>query len=183
MCFLPNASYLAPVHELPTSQSLASTACIGAALVFNSPCSPAILSGDGFSPRHVDAILHGCIPVVVMDNVTEGFDSLLDWKQFSVRIAEADIERTPEILLSISDPLLLQMQASLAKVWHRFAWMGSALHHSTLPHIYEANKGRGASAPELPPTHPFRRRQRYPVHEDAFATLMTWLHGRIADTR
>lgn len=131
----------------------------------------------------MDAIVHGCIPVVVMDNVTEGFDSLLDWRQFSVRIAEADIERTPEILSSISDPLLRQMQASLAKVWHRFAWMGSALHRSILPDIYAMNKRRGAAAPELPSKHPFRPRQRYPVHEDAFATLMTWLHGRIADTR
>ena len=118
-----------------------------------------------------------------MDNVSEAFDGLLDWKQFSVRIAEADIERTPEILLSISDPLLQQMQASLAKVWHRFAWMGSALHHSTLPGIYDANKGRGAAAPELPPKRLFRPRRRYPVHEDAFVTLMTWLHSRIADTR
>ena len=132
----------------------------------------------------MDALLHGCIPVVVMDNVSEAFDSVLDWSRFSVRIAEADIERTPQILLAISDPALLLMQANLVKVWHRFVWMGSALHRSTLPRVYGENLRRGASAaPELPAGHPFRPRHRFPVHEDAFATLMTWLHGRIAHTR
>ena len=119
-----------------------------------------------------------------MDNVSEAFDSMLDWKHFSLRIAEADIERTPEILLSISDQLLHQMQASLAEVWHRFAWMGSSLHRSLLPEVYAENKRLRDSAPELPRRHPFRPRQQWgPVHEDAFATVMTWLHGRIANTR
>lgn len=33
-------------------------------------------------------MLHGCIPVVIMDNVDPVFASILDWTQFSVRIAE-----------------------------------------------------------------------------------------------
>ena len=47
-----------------------------------------------------------------------------------VRIAEADIERTPEILAAIVDSdggrrRLRQMQRGLARVWHRFAWAGA----------------------------------------------------------
>lgn len=33
-------------------------------------------------------MLHGCIPVVIMDNVDPVFATLLDYSQFSVRIAE-----------------------------------------------------------------------------------------------
>ncbi len=47
----------------------------------------------------------------------------------------------------------------------------------------QASEGGAAAAPELPPDHPFRSRQQYPVREDAFATLMQWLHGRIEETR
>ena len=49
-------------------------------------CRPA--AGDGWSPRAEDAVLHGCIPVVIKDDVDEVFASLLDWSTFSIRIAE-----------------------------------------------------------------------------------------------
>ncbi len=127
----------------------------------------------------MDAILHGCIPVVVMDNVSEVFETVLDWKQFSIRIPEADVEKTPQILQSIGAPLLLQMQRALAKVWHRFAWVGSPFHRATMPALFEKNHEGNVHAPELPSGHHFRARLQFPVQEDAFATLMQWLHGRM----
>ena len=45
-------------------------------------------AGDGFSTRAEDAILHGCIPVVIMDNVDPVFATILDWDSFSVRVKE-----------------------------------------------------------------------------------------------
>ena len=144
--------------------------------------------GDGYSARYVDAVLHGCIPVVVMDNVEEAFESILDHKQYIIRINESDIERTPEILRSIPDSLVLQMQRSLAKVWHRFAWTRSQLHRSTMPDIFRQNNGkaeerRAEGSLEVPPDHHFTPRRQFPVQEDAFSTLMMWLHGRINATR
>lgn len=44
--------------------------------------------GDGWSPRAEDAISHGCIPVLIMDDVDPVFASVLDWPSFSIRIAE-----------------------------------------------------------------------------------------------
>jgi hypothetical protein len=49
--------------------------------------------------------------------------------------------------------------------------------------LEEANKKKWGGAPKLPLDHPLRPRTRYPVHEDAFSTLMMWLHGRIEATR
>lgn len=45
-------------------------------------------AGDGFSPRAEDAVLHGCVPVVIMDHVDPVFASALDWDNFSVRVQE-----------------------------------------------------------------------------------------------
>ncbi len=46
------------------------------------------VSGDGWSARAEDAVLHGCIPVVIMDNVDPIFTNILDWESFSIRIPE-----------------------------------------------------------------------------------------------
>lgn len=46
------------------------------------------LSGDGWSGRAEDSILHGCVPVVVMDEVHASWESLLDWSLFSLRCVQ-----------------------------------------------------------------------------------------------
>ncbi len=53
--------------------------------------------GDGWSSRAEDAILHGCIPVVIMDEVHAVYESILDWDMFSVRIKESEIDRVPQV--------------------------------------------------------------------------------------
>jgi len=50
-------------------------------------------TGDGFSRRAEDSILHGCIPVIIMDDVEEKFSTIVDYSNFSVRIAEQDIAK------------------------------------------------------------------------------------------
>ena len=42
-------------------------------------------SGDGWSARYEDAALHGCVPVIIMDNTLGPFEALIDYSQFSVR--------------------------------------------------------------------------------------------------
>jgi hypothetical protein len=76
----------------------------------------------------------------------------------------------------------------------RFAWMNSGLHQSTLPLIYTDNWGRleresvAQEVQKISPLevskeqHVYRSLRRFPTHEDAFATLMMWLHSRMDDT-
>lgn len=51
--------------------------------------------------RAEDALLHGCIPLVIMDNILPILDPHLDWPSFSVRIAESDIPHVPDILAEL----------------------------------------------------------------------------------
>ncbi len=48
-------------------------------------------------------MLHGCLPVQIGDDITDKFETILGWADFTTRIPEADIERVPEILLAYSD--------------------------------------------------------------------------------
>jgi Exostosin family len=75
--------------------------------------------GDGFSTRADDAILSGCLPVVICDNTDEKFAHVVDWSAFSVRVLEKDIIRLPQILTAISKERIAEMQVALSKVWNR----------------------------------------------------------------
>ena len=71
-----------------------------------------------------DATLHGCIPVIIMDEVDVSFESIIDLSAFTVRIPQADAEKLPEILLAISEERRDEMRRNMAKVWHRWVCGG-----------------------------------------------------------
>eukprot|EP00891_Asterochloris_glomerata_P004390 jgi/Astpho2/4390/Aster-00009 len=121
-----------------------------------------VAPGDGWSPRAEDAVLHGCIPVVIKDDVDEVFASLLDWSTFSIRIAEANVELVPQTLLNVTAGQLLELQQNLGLVWHRFLWTSPAM---IADHIrsYVPDRDRAESI----------------IQDDAFSTLMQWLYSRM----
>jgi hypothetical protein len=57
-----------------------------------------VAPGDGWSGRAEDAVLHGCVPVVIMDGVHVVFESVLDWPSFSVRIAVGESVTGPSMI-------------------------------------------------------------------------------------
>jgi hypothetical protein len=60
-----------------------------------------------------------CIPVLIHDGVEPSWNSILDVASYSVRIAEKDMARVPDILGDVSQEEVTRMQANLAKVWRR----------------------------------------------------------------
>lgn len=52
-----------------------------------------VMPGDGFSARAVDSVSHGCLPVVIQDNVDASFATIVDWEQFGLTVAEKDVGR------------------------------------------------------------------------------------------
>ena len=74
------------------------------------------LAPAGFAPwsaRIYEAIHYGCIPVIIADTIVLPFDDQLPWKDFSIKISEADL-RTPgkmkDILQSISEEEIRKKQ-------------------------------------------------------------------------
>ncbi|KAG2432501.1 hypothetical protein HXX76_008846 [Chlamydomonas incerta] len=136
-----------------------------------------VLPGDGWSPRWEDAVLHGCIPVVIMDDVQVVFESLVDVSLFSLRIAESELPRVVDVLKAVSDQRLAEMQAHLAKVWHRYRYMGlRMLDDSARSLMWGYRADAGGKAPRTPGSEYSTSRQ-----DDAFATILQWLYHRIPE--
>ncbi|XP_054809291.1 probable glycosyltransferase At5g25310 isoform X1 [Prosopis cineraria] len=74
------------------------------------------------SPRIVEAIYYECVPVIIADNFVLPFSEVLDWNAFSVVVAEKDIPRLKEILLSIPMSKYLTMQTNVKMVQKHFLW-------------------------------------------------------------
>ncbi|KAJ1386483.1 Exostosin-like [Sesbania bispinosa] len=74
------------------------------------------------SPRIVEAIHYECVPVIIADNFVLPFSEVLDWSAFSVVVAEKDIPKLKEILLSIPMRKYLKMQNNVKMVQKHFLW-------------------------------------------------------------
>lgn len=66
-----------------------------------------------------DAVLHGCIPVVLIDGAYVSFETVIDFSRIGLRVNSSDLERLPEILLAVSPERRQEMQRNLAKVWQK----------------------------------------------------------------
>ena len=57
------------------------------------------------------------------DDVKVSFDSVVDLSAFTIRIAQADVEKLPQILLAVSEERREEMRRSMARVWQRCVCM------------------------------------------------------------
>ncbi|XP_077997913.1 uncharacterized protein LOC144451028 [Glandiceps talaboti] len=82
-----------------------------------------ILRGNRvWSPRLMDAVWFGCVPVIIADYYHLPLQGFLDWKKFAVIIPEAQVADVKSILLSISSEELSKKQTVLSQVYTYFAW-------------------------------------------------------------
>ncbi|XP_074276587.1 putative glycosyltransferase At5g11130 [Silene latifolia] len=72
------------------------------------------------SPRVVESIYTGCVPVIVSDNYTLPFSDVLDWTKFSVQVSVAEIPKIKSILEGISNRRYLMMQKRVIQVRPHF---------------------------------------------------------------
>eukprot|EP01038_Epipyxis_sp_PR26KG_P005349 gene5349-7421_t len=82
----------------------------------------------GWSFRVVDVIYGGCIPVFLSDMTYYPYYDVLDYSKFSVFIEEDSIDHIEQILLSISDSMMTNMQTNLIRV--RKAFVYNRRHHN-----------------------------------------------------
>ncbi|KAF8648644.1 hypothetical protein HU200_064690 [Digitaria exilis] len=67
-----------------------------------------------WSPRLVEAVVFGCIPVIIADDIVLPFADAIPWEQISVFVAERDVPRLDSILTSIPLEDILRKQRLLA---------------------------------------------------------------------
>mmetsp|Transcript_26210 Transcript_26210/g.49800 ORF Transcript_26210/g.49800 Transcript_26210/m.49800 type:complete len:577 (-) Transcript_26210:333-2063(-) len=90
----------------------------------------------GWSPwtlRAYQAMMSGCIPVVLADEIEFPYESVLDWRALTVKIAEVDAEKTYAILKAIPEDAVKRKQEAIARVWRMVTWQtptapGDAFH-------------------------------------------------------
>jgi hypothetical protein len=79
----------------------------------------------GWSPwtlRAYQAMMVGCIPVIIADEIELPYENSLDWTKLSVKIAEVDAEKTIDILKQIPKSEMKNKQKAIEKVWKSVAW-------------------------------------------------------------
>ncbi|KAL3819009.1 hypothetical protein ACJIZ3_004914 [Penstemon smallii] len=77
------------------------------------------------SPRVVEAILYGCVPVIISDNFVPPFFEILNWDSFAVFVPEKEIRNLKNVLLSIPEQRYIVMQERVKQVRQHFLWHNS----------------------------------------------------------
>ncbi|TKY58124.1 glycosyltransferase protein [Spatholobus suberectus] len=72
------------------------------------------------SPRIVESVHAGCVPVIISDNYVLPFSDVLDWTQFSVHVPVSMIPRIKEILKGISVEEYVEKQRKVVQVQRHF---------------------------------------------------------------
>ncbi|KAK8485288.1 hypothetical protein V6N11_038060 [Hibiscus sabdariffa] len=72
------------------------------------------------SPRIVEALYNGCVPVLISKSYVPPFSDVLRWKAFSVVVSVDDIPRLKEILTKISWRQYIRLQRRVLQVRRHF---------------------------------------------------------------
>lgn len=96
-----------------------------------------------WSPRMIDSLVHGCIPVLVSDGAVHPFQHYLQYDDFTIRVSEKDLHRLDTILDSISTEKQLALRsAGMDAVLHLLYSQDASASASAFLHIEEQLRQR-----------------------------------------
>ena len=72
------------------------------------------------SPRVVEALNAGCVPVIISNNYSLPFNDVLNWSQFSIEIPVSKIPEIKNILKAVPNEQYLKMYKRVSKVKRHF---------------------------------------------------------------
>ncbi|KAG0495813.1 hypothetical protein HPP92_000504 [Vanilla planifolia] len=111
------------------------------------------------SPRVVESIYYECVPVLISDDYVPPFFEVLNWEAFAVVVAEEDVPRLKEILVSIPEEKYRLLQMGVRRVQRHFLWHGKPvkydLFHMVLHSIWFNRLGQLLSRKKLFPNPSF----------------------------
>ncbi|KAH7388363.1 hypothetical protein KP509_16G072100 [Ceratopteris richardii] len=67
-----------------------------------------------WSPRLVEAVVFGCIPVIIADDIVLPFRDVIPWDDFAVFVPEKEVDNLEDILTSISESEVKKKQRILS---------------------------------------------------------------------
>nr|XP_026693130.1 probable glycosyltransferase At5g11130 [Ciona intestinalis] len=77
---------------------------------------------EGWSPRLVEAISMGCVPVIISDHYHLPLQGIVEWSKIAIILPEAQISDLKKVLLLVSSTQLYEMQQYIKSVYHHFIW-------------------------------------------------------------
>lgn len=103
-----------------------------------------VLPIDGWSATFEDAVLHGCIPVVVNlgGGIAQPYSSILRLSSGMLNVVRSDLPNLPALLKAIPPSEENALRASLSSWWHRIAWLTHPFVKSIAAETVEANLQR-----------------------------------------
>lgn len=72
------------------------------------------------SPRVVEAINAGCVPVIISQNYSLPFSDVMNWNQFSLEIPVEKIPEIKTILQNVSETKYMKLQMNVRRVRRHF---------------------------------------------------------------
>ncbi|RMZ55166.1 hypothetical protein APUTEX25_005444 [Auxenochlorella protothecoides] len=133
---------------------------------------------DGWTSRYEDAILHGCIPVAIMDNVKPILSNIIDEADVSIRVGFDEVGRLPEILKAVPQEEIERLQRNIGRFWRRFAYTSHRVYQKRLRDIQERNLALPALDTDVT-LLPEREGMFDLEQSDAMQTILEWLYGRM----
>lgn len=110
-----------------------------------------------------DALMTGCIPVVVADEYVLPFSEVLDWKRAALHIREDDLHNLVKVISGISNARMGEMRQQALLLWERY--FGSMeriaitvldiINDRAFPHVSKTYEDWNDLPPGLIPPSPF----------------------------
>lgn len=74
-----------------------------------------------WSPRIVEAVVYGCVPVIIADNISLPYSHVIPWSDISLTVREDDLPKLDKILQQVAATNLTLIQRNLWKEENRRA--------------------------------------------------------------
>ena len=106
----------------------------------------------GWSPwtlRAYQALMVGCIPVIIADEIEFPYENSFNWREVSIKIPEKRHLEAIDILRSVPDAVIERKREAMAKFWPNVAWkrptVDADAFHSVMKELERKKRGFKAS--------------------------------------
>ena len=80
-----------------------------------------------WNPRPYQAVILGCIPVLLSEEIELAFEDFIDYSKFMIRVRPKDVNKLKTILTSVESNEVKMMQKEMEKVWKLFSYSKGGL--------------------------------------------------------